>query len=545
MIKLKSIIAFTLASAMLFTTACSTTTTDTASESKISEATKVARLNGMTEPKSLHPGLAGSMNESWLVEQMFKGLYKKTPEGDLELAIAETVTTSEDGLTWTFTIRDSHWSSGNPVIANDFVEAMLYTLNPENAASFSYALYILENGEAYNKGEVDAKEVGVKAIDDKTFEIKLKTPIPYLPDLLTNSFFFPIDSVNAKEHPDWYMSPDNYSTNGVFVLDSWVPKERIAMVKNENYYDVARTKLDGLTFDIIEDRTTEWQMYESGQLDLLYSPLTDMVEQLIAENNPEITIGEELTSNYHIFNTQKKPFNNVKVRTALSMAINREEIVQNVTKGGQKPSYTLTALGIDDTEGNDFAESVGYLFDEDVTKARTLLEEGLAEEGMTVDEFKFTLLYNTDDTNKKVAEVMQNMWAQNLGLSVELESNEFQTMAARSREGDYDVVRGGWVGDYLDPMTFDEVFTSYSEYNYAKWINEEYDALIEKALYEPNPTTRMNYLKEAETLLIKDMPIIPLYYSSKVIVQKPYLEGVYCSVNKYPNMEYADIIEEK
>lgn len=540
--KFKSIIAFALAGMMLFTTACSTTT-DKSNESKIDAATKVARLNGMTDPKTLHPGLVSSMNESWLVEQMFKGLYKKTPDGDLELAVAETVTTSEDGLTWTFTIRDSHWSSGNKVVAEDFVEAMLYTLNPENAASFSYALYILENGEEYNKGEVSAKEVGVKAIDNKTFEMKLKTPIPYLPDLLTNTFFFPIDSVNAKEHPDWYMSPDNYSTNGVFVLDVWAPKERVAMVKNENYYDVSRTKLDGITFDIIEDRTTEWQMYQSGQLDLLYSPLTDMVEQLIAEGNPEITVSEELTSNYHIFNTQKKPFNNAKVRNALSMAINREEIVKNVTKAGQKPSYTLTAMGIDDPEGNDFAESLGHIYEEDIATARALLEEGLVEEGMTTDGFKFTLLYNTDDTNKKVAEVMQNMWSQNLGITVDLESNEFQTMAARSSEGDFDVVRGGWVGDYLDPMTFDEIFTSYSEYNYAKWINDDYDELIQKALYEPNEATRMNYLRDAETLLIKDMPIIPLYYSSKVIVQKPYLEGVYCSVNKYPNMEYADIIQ--
>ncbi len=542
----KSIVAMAMAAVMMFSTACGTTTgTTTAGDGSTTSDSgeqKILYTNSPGgEPGTLEPGLSQGTHESWILDQMFKGLYTKTPEGTVEPALAETTEVSEDGKTWTFTLIDYTWSTGNEGTAQDFVDSIMFTLNPDNAAKYAANLWIIEGAKEYNSGEAGPEGVGVKALDDKTLEITLTSPIPYLPDLLTNTFFYPIDSKNAAEYPDWYMSPDHYSSNGPFVLTKWAPKEEIFISKNENYYNADLTNLDGVSFSMVEDKTTEWQMYEQGQLDVVYSLLPDVVEKLTAEGSTELYTGTDLSTYYYIFNTEVVPFNNPKVRRALSMAIDREALVSTVTKRGEEPAYTLTPPGVPDENGNDYAGDLGQLFTEDVEEAKVLLEEGLAEEGMTINDFQFTLLYNTDDVHKKVAEAIQSMWSTNLGVNCNLENAEFQTVLDRRTSGDFDVARAGWVGDYVDPMTFLELFTSYSAFNDGHWVNEEYDALIEAALYNQDPASRMEQLREAETILIEEMPIMPIYYYAKSVAIKPYVTGVYTPVNKYPNFEFADI----
>lgn len=545
--RFKAIMATTLACTMMFTAACGTTdtstTTDTGSETT-STGEKYAHVNSRGgEPGTLEPGLSQGTHESWILDHMYKGLYTKTPEGTTELAIAESADVSEDGLVWTFKLRDFMWSSGNEGTANDFVESILFTLDPNNAAKYATNLWIIENGQEFNAGEVDRDAVGVKALDDKTLEITLTTPLPYFPDLLTNTFFYPIDSVNAQQYPDWYMSPEHYSSNGPFTLTEWTPKQQIVVSKNENYYDVDKTNLDGIVFSMVEDGTTEWQMYEQGDIDLVYSLLPDVIEKLQAENSDELTIAPELSTYYYYFNTDVVPFNNPKVRKALAMSIDRTALVENVTKGGQIPAYSITPPGVPDETGGDYVDSIGQIFEEDLTEAKKLLDEGLAEEGMDASTWEFTILYNTDDVHKKVAEAIQSMWATNLGVNCKLENAEFQTVLDRRTNGDFEVCRAGWVGDYVDPMTFLELFTSYSEYNDGNWVNEEYDQLIQDALYNTDTTERMEELREAETILIEDMGVLPIYFYTKTIATKPYLVDVYTPVNKYPNLEFADIVE--
>ncbi len=540
----KKIMSLALASVLAFTTACGTTG-GSAVSSEDTEDVKIARLNNSGgEPGTLQPGLAEGTQETWILDHMYKGLYTKTPEGVAEFAIAESADVSEDGRVWTFELRDFTWSSGNKGTANDFVESFLFTLDPANAAKHSSNLWIIENGEAFTKGEASREDVGVRAIDDDTLEITLVSPVSYLPDLLTNTFFYPIDSKNAAEHSDWYMSPDYYSSNGPFTLKSWVPKEEVVIERNENYYNNDLTNLDEIVFSMVLDKTTEWQMYEQGQIDLVYSPLPDVSEKLENEGNPEIENMYDLGTYFTYFNTEVQPFNNVKVRKALSMAIDREAITENILKGGQLPAYTVTPIGVPDEKGNDYVASVGPTFEEDVEEAKKLLEEGLAEEGMTLEDWSFTFLYNTDETQKKVAEAIQFMWSTNLGVNCTLEGVELKTMLDRKTAGDFDVVRAGWIGDYVDPMTFLELFTSYSEYNNGHWVNEEYDALIKAALYNQDPAERMEQLREAERILMDEMAVMPVYYYAKSVVTKPYLVDVYTPVNKYPNLEFADIVTE-
>ncbi len=542
--KSKSIIAMAMAVMMLLGTACGTTGGKSTGSSSNGTATeKIARTNSAGgEPGTLQPGLSQGTHESWILDHMYKGLYTKTPSGEIELAVAESADVSADGKTWTFKLRDFKWSTGNVGTANDFVEAIVFTLDPANSAKYSANLWILEGGEEFNTtGNRDALKV--RAIDDKTLEITLKTPLPYFPDLLTNTFFYPIDSANAAQYPDWYMSPDHYSSNGPFVLTKWAPKEEIVISKNKEYYNADKTKLDALSFSMVEDKTTEWQMYEQNQIDLAYALLPDVIEKLNADKNPELTMGTELSTYYYVLNTEVKPFNNVKVRKALGMAIDRNIIVTNVTKGGQVPAYTLTPPGVIDEQGNDFTASLGELFTEDFDAARKLLAEGLAEEGMDINSWNFKLLYNTNDTHKKVAEAIQSMWSTNLGVNCNLENAEFQTVLDRRTAGDFEVVRAGWVGDYVDPMTFLELFTTTSEFNDGSWVSKEYDALIESALYNQDTKARMQDLKDAEKILMDEMPIIPIYYYGKQIAQKPNLVDVYTPVNKYPNFEFADITQ--
>ncbi len=559
--RFKKLLAVSSALTLIFATACGTTndqttttstetdsevvgTTETDEESSTTSGEKVLYVNSPGgEPGSLQPGLAQGTHESWPLDHMFKGLYTKSPDGGVEQAIAETVDVSEDGLVWTFGLKEFTWSSGNEGTANDFVEAVTFTLNPDNAAKYAANLWVVENGQEFNSGQVGAEELGIKALDDRTLEIRLVTPLPYLPDLLTNPFFYPIDSVVAQEHEDWYMSPDNYSSNGPFNLTKWVPKEEMVLSRNEYYYDNDKTNLDKISFSMVEDKTTEWQMYEQGQLDFIYTLLPDVSERALAEGNEEVQFGEDLATYYYYLNTEVAPFNNEKVRRALAMSIDRDVIVNNVSKSGELPAYSLTPPGVPDETGRDFVESMGETFSYDVEEARALLAEGLAEEGMDINTWTFTLLYNTNDNHKRIAEAIQAMWSTNLGVNCTLENAEFQTVLERRSAGDFEVCRAGWSGDYVDPMTFLQLFTSDSEFNDGKWSSEEYDTLIQSALYNVNPEERMEELRAAESVLMEEMGVIPIYYYSKTMAMKPEVTGVHTPINRHPNFEFADKVQ--
>lgn len=542
MTKRKSLIAILLLVIIVITSSCGESNNNTNDVVEDNKNKKIVYLNNFDDPSSLHPVHAKGFNDAWLVEHMFKGLYTKTPSDGPMLSSAKKVSVSDDGLVWTFTIdTDKKWSTGNPVTAHDFYESFIYTLTPDNAVTYAYSLYVFKNGEAFAKGEVPINEVGVKAIDDETLELTLEAPVAYLPDLLTNTFFFPIDSKNAKQYPNWYESKEHYSANGPFTLKEWTAKDKVVVEKNENYYNAHNVKLDEIHWSIVTDKTTEWQMFEQGELDLVYDILPDVLEQLQFDNDERLEISPSFESYYYLFNTEIVPFNNPKVRKALSMSIDRQSLIDNVVRGGQTPAYTLTPIGVDGAHGVDFVETVGELYSEDLVLASTLLREGLEEEGLDISTWSFTLLYNADELNKKIAEAIQNMWVINLGINVELESVEYNTLLTRRKEGDYEVARSRWAGDYMDPLTFLELFASYSDYNEPNYKSDEYNKLLDDAKYTIDTNKRLEILKEAETTLINDMPIMPIYYYTKSIVTNPKLEGVYTPVNYYPILEFADI----
>ncbi|KWW22604.1 peptide-binding protein [Peribacillus simplex] len=527
---------------MLILAACNGGSKETSKENEggsgDSSKAKVLNVNNSSEPGSLHPANAQGTHESWILEHTFEGLTKKTEEGKIVPGNAESWKISEDGLKWTFKLKEGlKWSNGDPLTAHDFEYAWKYALKPETAADYAYQLYYLKGGEAYNSKKGKEEDVGVKATDDLTLEVTLEKPTPYFLDLTSFYTFYPIDKKVQEENPKWALDAKTHVSNGPFKLTEWKHKESLKIEKNENYYDKDKIKLDAVNFALIEDENTAWQMYQSGELDLAYPLPVDIQGQMVNSDDKEFKMGKELAVYYYNFNTKVKPFNNAKVRKALSMAIERQKITDNVAQGGQKPAFGVVPPGIPDASG-DFQENTGDLFKEDVAEAKKLLKEGLAEEGMKKLP-DFSILYNTLDSHKKIAEAVQGMWRDNLGVEVTLENAEFQVKLDREKAGDFEISRAGWVGDYVDPMTF-MLWETDGAYNDAGWSNKEYDKLLNEAKSTMEPKERMDALHKAEKVMIDEMPILPVYFYTKPYMVKSNVTGVYAPINAYPNFVYAD-----
>lgn len=511
-----------------------------------SEGKKVLRLNNSSEPGSLHPGMAQGTHDSWVLEHAFEGLTKKTPEGEIVDGMAEKWDVSEDGLTWTFHLKDDvKWSNGDPVTAEDFEYAWKYALHPETASQYAYQLYYLDGAEEFNNSEEEADyaefedQVGVKAVDEKTLEVTLAEPTPYFLDLTSFYTYYPVNKKVQEENADWANEAESYVSNGAFKLTEWKHKESMTLEKNEQYYEKDKIKLDEVNLVMIEDENTAWQMYQADELDLVYPLPGDVQGELVNSDNEEFYNGPDFSMYYYNLNTEVKPFNNPKVRKALSMAVERETITEHVTQGGQKPAYAILPPGIPDVNG-DYQENTGDLFKEDLDEAKQLLAEGLEEEGMDAMP-QFTILYNTLEVHKKIAEAIQEMWRKNLGVDVTLENAEFQVKIDREQAGDYEISRAGWAGDYVDPMTFLDLWVTDGPHNDVNWSNAEYDELIKLAKSSMDQEERMDAMHKAEKVIIDDMPIIPIYFYTKPYVVKPHVKGIYAPINRYPQFIYADI----
>lgn len=509
---------------------------------------KIVRVNNHFEPGSLHPGKAQGTNDSWPMEHLLEGLYKKTPEGNKPGMAAGEPQISNDGLTWTFKLReDIFWSNGDPVTAKDFEAAWKYALNPQTASAYAYQLYYLEGAEAYNfSNETDSDKlkdlesaVGVKAMDEKTLEVKLAFPTMYFIDLTTHFALYPINVKVHDTNSNWANDASTYVSNGPYKLAEWNHKESLKLEKNDKYYDKDRVKLDEIHFSIIEDANTSYQMYRSGDLDLAYPLPQDVLAQLKEGKNTELTIASDLSTYFYRFNTTKQPFTNIKVRQALSMAIDRSLITEKVAQGGQQPAYGLVPPGVPDTAG-DFQQNSGALLKEDTAEAKALLAEGLKDEGMT-EMPSFSIMYPAVEGHKKIAEAIQEMWRKNLGIEVKLESLEFQVQLERESKLEFDVSSGGWMGDYADPMTFIDLFASNNQQNATGWSNAEYDKLVRSAKENDEKAARMKAMHDAEKILMSESPLMPIYFFTKPYMAKTYLKDIFVPVDRYPQLQFSDI----
>ncbi|AGK52730.1 peptide ABC transporter substrate-binding protein [Bacillus sp. 1NLA3E] len=507
---------------------------DNADSKKDSNGTKSdvpqeLHLNISTEPFSLNPGLANDSTSGGVLHQTFEGLTRLDAKGKPQPAMAEKITTSKDLTTYTFKLRDTKWSNGDPVTAEDFVYAWKWALDPKNESQYAYQLYYVKGAQAFNEGTGTADAVGVKAIDSKTLEVTLENPTPYFLELTAFYTYFPVNSKIAIDNPNWHVDAgDKYTSNGPFKMVEWSHSDKIVLEPNENYWDAKNVKLTKVEMTMITDANTELSMFDNGELDWAGKPLgylpTDVLPQLKADKKLK---SQPIAGTYwYKFNTEKAPFNNKNIRKAFAYAINRKAIVENVSLGGEIPAMAAVPPSM-------FKENTkGYFKDNDVKKAKEYLEKGLKELNLksAADLPAISLSYNTNEGHQKIAQAIQDMWKQNLGVNVTLDNQEWKVYIDKLHSGDYQIGRMGWLGDFNDPINFLELYKDKNGGNNDTfWENADFKELLNKSSKEADPDKRFQLLKDAEKIFIDDMPVAPIYFYTDTWVQNDHLKGVVIS----------------
>lgn len=517
-------------------TACSKSDKRTASPETL-------RLNLYCEPPSLDSRKATDSTSMNVLLMLFDGLTRVGPDHVPVPAVAKTVDVSEDQCTYTFTLKETFWSNGDVVTAEDFVYAWKKILDPKFPSLYAYKLYVIENADLIKEGKLPLDELGVKALNSKTLQIKLKFPTPYFLELLAFPTFYPVHRKNDEENPNWANEAGpEYVSNGPFCLKKWNHESEILVEKNPLYWDRDAVKLKNIHLSMIDDTTTEFYMYEMGELDWAGSPLSNLPPEFVPALKKErkIQIFPATAIYYYKLNTESFPLTNKKFRKALAYSINRHAIVEHITQGDQLPATAL----VPPMRGWDFSQ----LFkDADNLLARELFEEALVELNLGKEKLPpLVLCYNTNREHQKIAQAVQNQWQEVLGLNVDLENYDWKVYLSKINKQDYQIGRMGWLGDFHDPVSFLEPF-KYKDNphiggnNETGWEHPEYISCLDEAQKEIDPQKRHLLLQKAEKILIDEMPIIPLYYITHCFLKKPYVKKVYLSPLGFADYKMAYI----
>ncbi len=479
---------------------------------------KTLRIASMGEPASLDPHKVSGTWENYVVGDMFVGLTTENEKAEAVPGVAESWTISEDGRTYTFKLRKSFWSDGKPLTAEDFVYSMQRILLPETAAEYASLLYIIEGAEALNTGKGDASELAVKAIDPQTLEIKLTGPAPYFLELLTHYTAYPVPKHVIEKVGKLWTKPENMVVNGPYKLVEWIPNTHIKETKNDKYWDAKNVVIDDLVFYTQEDRAAVQKRFRAGEIDIAMDFASDQISWL-RENMPEETrIAPYQGVYYYPINSSIEPFTDVRVRQALSMAVNREAIVDKVLKTGELAAYSFVPPGVAYYENPSEVEWKNIPFKKRQEMAKKLLKEAGFDKS---NPLALTLRYNTSENHKRVAVAVASMWKQ-IGVKVELFNSEVKVHYADLKQGDFQVARAGWIADYNDAQNFLYLLeTRTGANNYGRYSNPEYDKLMLEAEMTADLPKRAKLMQKAEAIAMADQPVIPIYhYVSKCLVAK-------------------------
>ena len=512
-----------------------------AAESTSSEGGKTFTWNLAADPKTIDPTLNSASDGGKVIMNSFEGLLRDKFDGNglqpaMAEAIPEAVENADGTVTYTFKLRDAKWSDGQPVRAQDFVFSWQRAVDPATAAEYAYILSPILNADQITAGEKDKSELGVKAVDDKTLEVTLKQPCGYFFELLNFATFMPLreDIVGTDTEGLWAKDPAKAVSNGPFTLKEYKMGDSFTYVKNENYWDAENVHIDTMVIKMIVDQSTYLTAYRNGELDFIDAPPAEEVQQLLASG--ECQLYPLLGNYFYAINAQttNPALQNQKVRQALSMAIDRKALVENVTRSGEIPALGIVPSGIQTADGQDFREAAGsYYYGEtaDIEGAKALLAEAGYPDGAGVGPVE--IIYNTMDTHKAIAEAIQEMWKA-IGVEATLSNQEWAVFQDTRTNLKYDgVVRHGWNGDYADPMTFLDMFVSGNPQSGCGYASEAYDQAIAKAA---STTGEEHYaaFMEAEKQLVEDAYIIPLYFQQQKVMASEKLTNWGCgAVGKY------------
>ncbi|WP_114569866.1 peptide ABC transporter substrate-binding protein [Exiguobacterium flavidum] len=511
-----------------FLAACSTGdeeksgSNDTSGDKKSNE--QVLNLIEGSDIPTLNPTTSTDAVSFNVLNNTMEGLYRLDDKQQPVPGIAESHEVSEDKLTYTFKLRDAKWSDGTPITAKDFEYAWKEVLNPENASQYAYVFYNIAGAEEYNtkKGERDA--VGVKAVDDKTFEVKLKAPADYFLGLTGFGPFMPKSEELSKKIGEGFGSTADKSLyNGPFKLTDWTREQGWKMVKNENYWDKDAVKLETINVKVVKETSTAVNLYEKGDIDR-----TGLTSEFVAQyqDNPEFKTKGESTIFYLYLNTKVKALENAKIRKAIDMGYDKKGITDVILANGSIPAnYLVPKDFAKDASGADFREKYPEFNTFNAEEAKKLWEEGLKEIG--AKSVKLELLNYDSDDAKKIGEFLKGELEKNLpGMEVSIKQQPFKNKLDLENKGEFEFSFAGWGPDYQDPMTFLDLFLTDGPYNRGKWSNDEYDKLIKSAQTSTDAEKRWSDLQEAEKILFDEAAISPVYQRGRAFLVKPYVKGV-------------------
>ncbi|WP_217524454.1 ABC transporter substrate-binding protein [Vibrio metschnikovii] len=504
------------------TTSFSALAADVPAGTKLAPVQELIRGNG-TEVASLDPHKTEGVPESHVIRDLLEGLVNQDADGNTIPGVAERWETS-DNQTYTFYLRkDAKWSNGDPVTAQDFVYSWQRAVDPATASPYSWYMEYtkMKNAKEIIAGEKASTTLGVKALDDHTLMVELDTPLPYFVMMTGHTTMKPVHKGTIEKHGDEWTRAGNYVSNGAYMLDRWVVNERLELKRNPNYWDDSKTVINKVTFLPIENQVAEMNRFLSGEIHITNEVPIEHFRRLQRDHADSVSVVGSLCTYYYGFNNQKPPLDDVRVRKALSFAIDRDVIANAIMGQGEKPAYFLTP---EITAGfQPEMPAYGKMTQQQrLAEAKKLLEEAGYNRS---NPLRFNLLYNTSENHRKVATAIQSMWRSGLGVNVTLENQEWKTYLDSRREGNFDVTRAGWCGDYNEASSFLTLMKSSNSSNDPRYHNEEYDALMAKAMATTSEKERQAIYAQAEKLLARDMPIAPIYQYVKSRLLSPQVGG--------------------
>lgn len=490
------------------------------------EAEIVLRRGNPGEPDTLDPQRAEDETSREIIRDLFEGLVGEAPGGELVPGAAESWRVSDDGLSWTFVLReDGRWSNGDPVTAADFVAGLRRAVDPATASSSAALLGPIRNAGAIVAGEAPPESLGVSAPDERTVVIELAAPVPYLLGLLSNTFTFPVHGPGLAAHGDGFARPGRLVSNGPYALAGWEPQRHVRLERNPHFREAPA--VDVVMYYPLEDPAAELNRYRAGELDFTSQVPHTRFRWLKDNLAEELHVGAYLSTQFWMFNMRRAPFDDVRVRKALTMSVDRERLVEDVTGVGQVPAYGFVPPGV----ANHAAQAYEW---QDWPPGRRIAEARalLAEAGFGPDRpLAFEVRYNTDENLKRVATAVAAMWKEALGVEATLVNEELKVMLATRRDPSrWEVMRLGWVGDYNDASNFLEILPPGGAVEDTGFADREYIELLARASVENDPVVRSGLLESAERIVLEQYPVMPLYYTVSIHLVKPWVRGFRTSV---------------
>ena len=480
------------------------------------------RINIEKPPETLDPREARDTRTFNVLKMLFEGLTREAPDGSIELALAEKIDSSTQHTTFIFHLRESKWSNGLPLTAEDFVYAWTSLLSPNFPAPYANLLYCIKNAQAIKTGKKPLSELGLKVLTSHSFEVTMETPTPYFTKLISTPPFFPVPANGFKP------TPQNFISNGPFTLNSYEEFDCIEVEKNPHYWESHKTQIDAIQMYMVSE-PTEQAMFDNGLLHWSGSPITSIPTEALPSllKKHELSTLPALGTQYISCNVLQPPLNNPNIRQALSYAVNRQAYIDHVLQGKQ-----VAALGF--LPPSIAVANAPFFKDNDSKRAQELL--------LHLDVPPLTLSYIAEERNAKLAQTLQQQWKNALGLDIQLRALEQKNFIETVKKGDYDLAISSWIGDFADPVNFLELFLyADSLLNKCNWENKNYQTLLKKAQLSENNDERSQYFLEAETLLMQEMPILPVNFYTFNYRVSPKIKNAYLSPNGQVDFKRASL----